>query len=692
MLADKNISLGSHFDGYGTHFSIFSANAEHIEVCLFSEDGLSETKRISLKNNEDNIWHVYIDAIGPGTLYGYRVHGSFLPEKGLWFNPNKLLIDPYARLLSGPIYVHESHFCNTDSWSLDSAPFTPKCIVVDEKNSDEDSACVNVPWSKTVIYEIHVKGITQTHPGIPVSWRGKFNALVSDEMINHFKALGVTTLELLPIQSFSHDKHLTDKGLSNYWGYNPINFFAPHSDYLVNNDLGEMKKIIQKLHQEGFEIILDVVFNHTGEGNQQGPMLCYRGIDNLSYYHLSDSKADYVDYTGCGNSLNLTNPCVLQLVMDSLRYWFLHVGVDGFRFDLGVELFRSHNGYESVGHLYYCIMQDPALQQAKLIAEPWDTGHDGYKLGKFPQGWSEWNDYFRDTVRRFWRGEESLTNDLATVILGSAPIFDKDKRKPSASINFVTAHDGFTLEDLVSYTFKYNRENLENNGDGSDSNFSFNHGFEGKTDNPRILAERIKTKKNILATLLLSRGVPMILSGDELHNSQGGNNNTYCQDNKIGWVNWDSGDTEWCLPLITQLHKIREQIYRTDSFLQGAIINKESKLKDISWYTKNGIEKTHDDWGEQEGLLCFMLACGVKNSNKGTDLFFFIINGSFRNQDVIFPRCSSVALENSTGWEKILDTSINPDCSIDCLSGKPISVESRSFSIFHKNIPISNVV
>src|SRR5712692_1869947 len=543
--------LGATWDGTGVNFSLFSQNATKVELCLFDgPNGNREIARIRMPEQTDQVWHVYLPGIRPGQLYGYRVHGSYEPQVGHRFNPAKLLLDPYAKAIAGTIRWSDALFGYTvghaDDLSCDerdSAGGLPKCVVVDPAFNWGNDAYPRTPWHKTLIYELHVKGFTSRHLDVPQQMQGTYAGLTCPEVIDYLHSLGITAVELMPVHQFVADKHLLDKGLTNYWGYNSIGFFAPEARYTSSGIRGqqvvEFKTMVKVLHSEGIEVILDVVYNHTGEGNQLGPTLCFRGIDNAAYYRLMpDNQRYYLDYTGCGNTLDMTHPRTLQLIMDSLRYWVLEMHVDGFRFDLASALARELHAVDRLGAFFDIIHQDPVLSQAKLIAEPWDLGEGGYQVGNFPVLWAEWNGEYRDTVRRFWKGDGGLVGTVAYRLTGSSDLYERSGRRPYASINFVTAHDGFTLSDLVSYNEKHNEANGEDKRDGSNENLSWNCDVEGPTDDPAMLTLRAQQQRNFLATLLLSQGVPMLVAGDERGRTQQGNNNAYCQDNEVSWMDW----------------------------------------------------------------------------------------------------------------------------------------------------------
>jgi isoamylase len=603
--------LGATWDGSGVNFALFSENATGVELCLFDgENRNHELKRIRMTEQTNQVWHVYLPEARSGQLYGYRVHGPYSPSEGHRFNPAKLLLDPYAKSIAGPIRWSDALFGYTigdpdadlSMDERDSVDGLPKCVVVDPAFSWGQDAPLRIPWHKTLIYEMHVKGFTARHPKVPKELRGTYAGLTHPAVVDYLKSLGITAVELMPVHQFVADKSLVDRGLTNYWGYNSIGFFAPESRYASTGVLGEQvaefKTMVKTFHREGIEVIIDVVYNHTGEGNQLGPTLCFRGIDNASYYRLVDDRRYYMDYTGCGNTLNMTHPRTLQLIMDSLRYWVLEMHVDGFRFDLASTLARELHSVDRLGAFFDIIHQDPVLSQVKLIAEPWDLGEGGYQVGNFPVLWAEWNAEYRDTVRRFWKGDGGLVGGLAFRLTGSSDLYDRGGRRPYASINFVTAHDGFTLTDVVSYNEKHNEANGEENRDGHNENLSWNCGAEGPTDNKEILALRARQQRNFLATLILSQGVPMLWAGDEIGRTQRGNNNAYCQDNEISWMDWKLERSKRDLLDFTQLliqlfHQ--HPFLRRRVFFQGRRI-RGSEVKDLAWFKPDGKEMTDDDW------------------------------------------------------------------------------------------------
>ena len=614
--------LGAHWDGRGVNFALFSLHAEKVELCLFDAAGRRETARVALPEYTDEVWHGYLPDVRPGQLYGYRVYGPYAPERGHRFNHHKLLIDPYARLLHGAVRWHDALYGyrvgdargDLSFDGRDSARYMPKAMVVDDAADAHDWHRPHTPWRRSVLYEMHAGGYTRRHPQVPGELRGSFRGLAEPAPVAYLRDLGVTAVELLPIHAHLDERRLVDAGLSNYWGYNSIGFFAPDNRFLTRPDLGEFRLLARTLHDAGLELLLDVVYNHTGEGSELGPTLSFRGIDNASYYRLNPVTPRHaLDFTGCGNSLNLTQPRVLQLVLDSLRYWVQHMGVDGFRFDLATTLAREgpDAAFDPGSGFFDAVRQDPVLSTVKLIAEPWDLGPGGYRLGGFPPGWGEWNDRYRDTVRSFWRGDVGEVAALASRLTGSSDIFPNHGRRPTVSVNFITAHDGFTLRDLVSYNHKHNAANGEHNRDGADNNLSWNGGVEGASDDPAVEALRQQQMRNLLATLLLSQGTPMLLAGDEFGHTQGGNNNAYCQDNAIAWPDWarlQRGDGAVLQRYLRRLLKLRQRhgVFRRDRFFSGKSIT-PSGHKDILWLNADGSEKHADDWqGEPHLLACVL--------------------------------------------------------------------------------------
>jgi isoamylase len=614
--------LGASWDGSGVNFALFSANATKVELCLFDSAGRREIDRVPLPEYTDEVWHGYLPDVRPGQLYGYRVDGPYAPEAGHRFNPNKLLLDPYALALHGEIRWHDALFGyrvghHREDFSFDrrdSAFVMPKCVVVDPAFTWGADRPVHANWSETVIYEAHVKGMTALRNDLPPHIRGTFEGFADPRTIDHLVDLGVTSVELMPTQAFFDDRYLVEKGLSNYWGYNTIGFFAPAPRYIApGGTIHDFKLLVRRLHDAGIEVILDVVYNHTAEGNHLGPTLSFKGIDNASYYLLGDDPRYFFDTTGCGNTVNMRHPRVLQMVMDSLRYWVGECHVDGFRFDLASTLGRDRDIFDPNAIFLDAVRQDPLLSTVKLIAEPWDTGSDGYQLGNFPPGWAEWNDRYRDTVRGFWRGDEAHAPELAARLLGSADRFDKRGRRPWSSINFVTAHDGFTLADLVAYDDKHNEANGENNADGHSHNLSASWGVEGPTDDPDILALRDQMRRNMLATLLFSQGTPMILMGDEIGRSQGGNNNAYCQDNAMNWLSWeDRGPGEQAfMEFVQQVIALRRRhpLLRQPRFLHGN--GTGDGAPDVRWIRPDGEDMQPEDWDAPHTRSFGLLLCGT---------------------------------------------------------------------------------
>jgi glycogen operon protein len=636
----KAYPLGATWDGEGTNFAVFSENAEKVELCLF-ENG-HET-RVELPEITDYCWHGYLPGIRPGQRYGYRVHGPYDPASGHRFNPAKLLIDPYAKATEGRIDWRDEVFgypIGHDDADLarddrDDADFMPKCVVVDPEFDWGGDELLHHSWQETVIHEVHVKGFTRLHPDVPEELRGTYAGLAHDAVIDHLRRLGVTAVELMPVHRFVTERQLAERGLTNYWGYDSIGYFSPHADYAhadrPDRQVIEFKEMVRRLHAAGIEVILDVVYNHTGEGNHLGPTLAFRGIDNAAYYRLSsEDPRYYVDYTGCGNTLDMTHPRTLQLIMDSLRYWVLEMHVDGFRFDLASALARELHDVDRLGAFFDIIGQDPVISQVKLIAEPWDLGEGGYQVGNFPPGWAEWNGKYRDCVRDFWRGADQTLAEFAYRITGSSDLYEETGRRPSASINFVTAHDGFTLRDLVSYEQKHNEANGEDNRDGTDDNRAWNCGVEGPTEDPEVLDLRARQQRNFLATLLLSQGVPMLVGGDEVGRTQHGNNNAYCQDNEISWIDWEDADDELLDFTRRIVALVREHpVFRRRHWFHGRPIHGEA-VRDIVWYRPDGAEMTDEDWeaGYAKSLGVFMSGQGLGSDERGepvTDADFYLV-------------------------------------------------------------------
>jgi isoamylase len=653
----KPYPLGSTWDGSGTNFALFSAHAEAVELCLFDESGSREIARLPLQEFTHQIWHLYTPDVRPGQLYGYRVHGPYAPTEGHRFNAHKLLIDPYARALRGSIHWHDALFAyqvgsHDDDLSFDtrdSAPFLPKCQVVDDAFTWGRSPKPETAWDQTIIYEMHPRGYTMLHPGVSEADRGTFAGLAHPEVVEYITDLGVTAVELLPIHAFVRDRILVDKGLTNYWGYNSLAFFALDQMYLKRNLIQDFKSYVQVMHDAGIEVILDVVYNHTGEGNHMGPHLSFRGIDNKSYYYLvPESPRYYIDFTGTGNTLNLDHPQVLRMVTDSLRYWTEVMKVDGFRFDLATTLARVNGAVRRDASFLNVVAQDPALSRTKLIAEPWDVGPAGYRVGGFPPGWSEWNDKYRDTVRRFWKGDTGILGELASRISGSSDVYNHLGRRPWASVNFVTAHDGFTLNDLVSYNKKHNHANGEHNNDGHSHNFSWNCGVEGPTSDPEINSLRLRQMLNMMGTLLLSQGVPMITAGDEILRTQQGNNNAYCQDNEISWMPWNEIGAEAgeVLDFTRKLIDLRRRhvVLRRSRFFHGQVIP-GTDVRDVVWLRPDGEEMQDGDWHSHSLQSLQVLISGEAGSRflsdtgrkEPDDTFLLILHAGHRRLRFVTP-------------------------------------------------------
>jgi glycogen operon protein len=653
--------LGATWDGEGVNFALFSEHAEGVELCLYDPDAHQPEARVQMREKTHQVWHCYLPEARPGLRYGYRVHGPYAPEQGHRFNPNKLLLDPYAKSIRGELKWSNQHFgyrigSPRADLSIDrrnNAAQMLRCEVIDPAFSWGDDRPPRTPWGETVIYELHVKGFTRTHPDIPENLRGTYAGLASQPAIDHLRRLGVTAVELMPIHAFVDDRHLVEKGLRNYWGYNTIGFFAPERRYSATGHVHEVKTMVRRLHSYGIEVILDVVYNHTAEGNQLGPTLSFRGIDNPAYYRLSPQDARYyTDYTGCGNTLNMMHPRVLQLIMDSLRYWVTEMHVDGFRFDLAAALARELHDVDRLGAFFDIIHQDPLLSQVKLIAEPWDLGEGGYQVGNFPIGWTEWNGRYRDTVRRYWKGDEGTLGDFAYRLTGSADLYETNGRLPSASVNFVTAHDGFTLHDLVSYNEKHNEANLDDNRDGESHNNSWNCGVEGPTDNAEVNALRARQKRNFLASLILSQGVPMLLAGDELGRTQKGNNNTYCQDNDLSWIDWANVD-DGLIAFTAELLRVRREhpTFRRRRYFQG----KSLRGQDLQWLNPDGVEMSPESWSDPVARCVgarFHASGFEEQGPRGepiTDADFLLLLNAY-HESIEF------RLPESTGWLALVDT------------------------------------
>ncbi len=674
--------LGATWDGRGTNFALFSANAERVELCLFDRNGRREVERITLPERTEHVWHGYFIEVIPGQLYGYRVHGPYEPRRGLRFNAHKLLIDPYAKSIAGRLVWSDAHFAYRAGSARadlsfdrrDNARGMPKGVVIDKDFSWGDERRPSIPWEDTIIYEAHVKGLTQQRDDVPPGWRGTFRGLSAPSVVEHLKRLGVTAIELLPIHAFVDDRRLIQRGLGNFWGYNTFGFFAPEARYGLNAPLDAFRSTVSRLHDAGLEIILDVVYNHTAEGDHLGPTLNFRGIDNTSYYWLlPDQPRYYEDFTGCGNALNLTHPRVLQMVMDSLRYWVEVCHVDGFRFDLASTLGRGPAGFDRRAPFFAAVRQDPVLAGVKLIAEPWDIGPGGYQLGGFPAGWSEWNDQFRHTLRRYWAGEGNLIGEVGRRMTASADRFDHEDRRPRASVNHVTVHDGFTLADLSSYECKHNGPNGENNRDGSEENYSTNCGVEGRTTNAKIRERRRRLRRNLLASLMLAQGVPLLLAGDEVGNSQNGNNNAYCQDNPTGWVDWSglsSADDDTAL--VARLTALRRRFpqLRPKRWLEG---RRSDGSFGVLWLTPHATEMTEQDWHFPEGrFLAYLLSPAKRESES----LYIVLNGASGMIEFTLPDVGYRL------WTALLDTARSEPTGEEFASGARLRASPQSVLAF----------
>ena len=695
--------LGSVYDGAGTNFAVFSEVADRVELCLFDEGGAED--RVRLEEVDAFVHHAYLPGVSPGQRYGFRVYGPYNPAAGHRCNPAKLLLDPYARAIEGEVTWNEALFSYRFGKSgsrntADSAPYTMRSVVVNPY-FDWDGGAGNerrprTPYHESVIYEAHVKGLTMMHPDVPEELRGTYAALGHPVIIEHLRSLGVTAVELMPVHQFVHDGHLVDSGLRNYWGYNTIGFFAPHNGYSAGGQRGEQvqefKAMVRALHHAGIEVILDVVYNHTAEGNHLGPTLSFRGLDNAAYYRLVESNPrHYMDTTGTGNSLLMRNPHVLQLIMDSLRYWVTEMHVDGFRFDLAATLARQFHEVDRLSAFFDLVQQDPVVSRVKLIAEPWDVGEGGYQVGNFPPLWTEWNGRYRDTVRDFWRGEPATLAEFASRMTGSADLYQADGRRPIASVNFVTAHDGFTLHDLVSYNGKHNEANGEDNRDGADDNRSWNCGVEGETDDLDVIALRERQKRNLIATLLLSQGVPMLLHGDEMGRTQRGNNNGYCQDNELTWVDWERlPEYEPLLDFTRKVAKLRaaHPVFRRRRFFRGiAPADGESMLPDIQWFTPEGAVMSEADWaaGFAKSLAVFLNGQAIAEPDiwgepVRDDSFLLLFNAHHEPIAFTLPPVSHGEL-----WESALDTAMPIFSDRPMLKpGAVTTVEGRALLILRR--------
>jgi glycogen operon protein len=690
IVAGNYHTLGSHWDGEGVNFALFSAHAEKVELCLFDASGKTEIARYVMPDKTHDVWHGYVSGLAPGAIYGYRVYGPYNPQAGHRFNHHKLLLDPYARQLTGEFIWHSSQFAydredereDLSFDTQDNAAYVQKAVVTVSPSSELYTKQGSLTaWNKTTVYETHVRGFTFKHPDLPELERGTFAGMSHPRIIAYLKALGISTIEVLPVQAFIDEHFLHQKGLSNYWGYNTLSYFSPHNAYLSGNSIAEFRRMVDDFHQAGIEVILDVVYNHTCESNCLGPTLSFRGIDNFSYYRLqAEQPRYYVNDTGCGNTLDINHPRVLQLVMDSLRYWAGEMAVDGFRFDLATVMGREPNGYNQRASFFQAISQDPLLSKVKLIAEPWDIGPGGYQMGNFPAPWSEWNDDYRDTVRRFWRREPGVLPTFARRVHGSSDIFERSGRRPFSSINYICSHDGFTLSDLVSYKQRHNQVNGENNNDGHRENLSENFGEEGPTDNAEINATRLRQQRNMLATVMVSQGVPMIQAGDELLRTQQGNNNAYCQDNEINWIDWSAVEANHqaqelsCfLQRLVQLRKDYPVLSHVDYIHPPVKANKAN----IQWLNSDGQEMREEHWQEHHNfLLGYLLS--LPNANNELEWVLVIFNNSLQPQDFILPQC-----EPNQQWHCSIDTAqesgIAPQKTIT--AGEKISVDYRSVQI-----------
>ncbi len=698
--------LGSTFDGAGTNFALFSGVAEGVELCLIDDDG-AET-RIPLEEVDNHVWHAYLPGVQPGQRYGYRVHGPWDPENGKRCDPSKLLVDPYARAFDGEFDQHSSLFSydvgaedpGTGRNEEDSLGHTMLSVVINPFFDWGDDRAPKIPEEESVIYECHVKGMTQTHPDIPEPLRGTYAGMAHPAMVDYLKDLGVTAIELLPVHQFLQDDRLRDLGLRNYWGYNTFGFFAPEYSYASASTPGdavaEFKQMVRAYHEAGIEVILDVVYNHTAEGNHMGPTIAFRGIDNDAYYRLVDGdKFHYMDYTGTGNSFNVRYPHSLQLIMDSLRYWVSEMHVDGFRFDLASTLAREFSDVDRLATFFDLVQQDPVVSQVKLIAEPWDVGEGGYQVGNFPALWSEWNGKYRDTMRDFWRGEDSTLSEFASRLTGSSDLYQHNGRRPTASINFITAHDGFTLNDLVSYNEKHNEANGEDNRDGESHNRSWNCGVEGETDDPQVLELRSRQRRNYLTTLLLSQGTPMIAHGDEIARTQGGNNNVYCQDNEIAWMDWGMLETaselhDFTRRLIAMRHE--HPVFRRRRFLAGSALGDGEHGREIAWLTPEAGQMTQDDWNASFGRALMVFLDGetiaepdARGQRVVDDSFLLMVNAHYEDIDFTVP-----GADFGDEWEVVVDTTQARGVREDTApvpSGGTVTVGQRSTVVLRRTQP-----
>ncbi|WP_013628955.1 glycogen debranching protein GlgX [Rubinisphaera brasiliensis] len=705
----KPFPLGAHYDGSGVNFALYSANATHVELCLFdSIEDIKEAKRIRLPERTDFVWHGYFPDLAPGQLYGFRVHGPYEPHHGHRFNPHKVLLDPYAKSIARNVRWTDAMFGyrvghpqgDLSFDDRDNAAAAPLAIVVDDRFRWGKDTQLRTPWHKTLIYETHVKGFTMKHPGVPKALRGTYAGLASSAAVQHLQDLGVTAVELMPVHAKIQDRHLVDKGLSNYWGYNTLGFLAPDPSYSSKKDpqgcVNEFKQMVKKLHQAGIEVILDVVYNHTAEGNHFGPTVSLRGIDNSSYYRLvQGQRRFYMDYTGCGNTLNMLTPHVLQLIMDSLRYWVTEMHVDGFRFDLCSALGRESHAFDRLGAFFDIIHQDPVLSQVKLISEPWDLGEGGYQVGNFPLLWAEWNGKYRDCIRQFWRGDGGTMSEFATRITGSSDLYEHNGKRPYASVNFVTSHDGFCLQDLVSYNDKHNHANGEDNRDGDNHNLSWNCGAEGLTDNLQIRKIRERQKRNLMLTLLLSQGVPMIRCGDELSHTQGGNNNAYCQDNEISWLDWKlTTDEEKYLKFVKRAIRLwkNNPVFQRQKFFQGRQVGGTNAL-DITWLTPNGKPMSDSDWNEQHARCLAVRLEGAmldEVDEKGRQIvgntFLLLLNAHHHPVDFTLP-----PHRDNEFWKPTLDSCESTPASGLMCQGQVYRVSAHGMAVLRLKSVASRV-
>jgi glycogen operon protein len=676
--------LGANWTGRGTNFAVLSANATRVELCLFDAKGRNEVARLDLPSRTGDLWHGFLPARfgGPGLLYGYRVHGPYDPGRGHRFNPAKLLVDPCAQAVRGPFQWHgalSGAMRGRDDLASpeDSAPYVPRSEVVDGSFDWAKVRSPNVPWRDTVIYELHVKGFTQLHPGVPANLRGKYLGLAQPGVIDYLKRLGVTTVELMPVQAFISEQFLAERGLANYWGYNSLAWFAPEPSYAIDDAVTEFKTMVRALHEAGLEVILDVVFNHTAEGNEHGPTLSLRGLDNALYYRLSaENRAHYVNFSGCGNTINFGHPGVRAMVIDCLRYWATEMRVDGFRFDLAPIVGRDATSFNRAAPFFSALRADPQLAYLKMIAEPWDVGPGGYQLGSFPVGWAEWNDHYRDTVRAFWRGDRPLVGTFVERFAGSSDLFRARGRKPTASVNYVAAHDGFTLHDTVAYAERHNEANLEGNRDGHAHNLSANYGVEGPTADRAVLATRARQSRNLLATVFLSQGVPMLLAGDEFGRTQRGNNNSYCQDNEINWIDWSLAEQN--APMVAFVQRLidlrRSRLWlRRDTFLKGTL--RGADAKDVTWLHPSGREMTDADWNDSNlRSIAVLLNGAATRSTSGGDLLVVFNANDAPTQMTLPPP------PEGSAWGVLFDTSHEqpPRMVVNLAGGMRLAVQAQS--------------